>query len=66
MNTNIAKDKQVLSGSSDDIKKRRLRNEREDLLSGCSSDTNTEGRDFAKLCKEVTKQLTDVVKMGEI
>ena len=66
MNRNIAKLKQVSAGSSNDIKKRRLRNETENLLSSCSSDTNTKGHDFAKLCKEVVKQLTDVLKLGEI
>ena len=67
MNRNIAKLKQVSAGSSNDIKKRRLRDEKENLLSSRSSDTNTKGHDdFAKLCKEVAKQPKDVLKLGEI
>ena len=68
MNRNTGKHEQVSSDVSInyDIKKRKLQNEKEKLLSSSSSYTNTKGHDFVKLCKEVTKRLTDGLKLGEI
>ena len=68
MNRNTGKHEQVSSDLSInyDIKKRKLQNEKEKLLSSSSSYTNIKGHDFVKLCKEVTKLLTDVLKLGEI
>ena len=47
-----------------ETKKRKLQNEKEQLLR--SSYTNTKSHDFSKICIEATMQLTDVVRIGEI
>ena len=64
MNRNITK--RVSSGWSNiyDTKKTKLQNEEKHLLS--SPYIYTKVHDFAKLCKEITMQHTDVPKLGEI
>ena len=68
MNKITGKHKRVSPGVSNnyDTKNRKLLNEKQNLLSSSSSYTNTKGHKFVKLCKEVIKQLTDVLKLGEI
>ena len=66
MNRTTGKRKQVSPGVSNnhDTKNRKLLNEKENPHS--SSSSYTKGHEFFKVCKEVTKQLTDVLKLGEI